>query len=41
MTEFEFFMELRLNSVEQLGQVRLAIWKPTGRSASITILMTR
>ena len=25
MTEFEFFMELRLNSVEQLGQVRLAL----------------
>ena len=25
MTEFEFFMELRLRGVEQLGQVRLAI----------------
>jgi uncharacterized membrane protein YcaP (DUF421 family) len=25
MTEFEFFMELRINGVEQLGQVRLAI----------------
>lgn len=25
MTEFEFFMELRVNSVEQLGRVRLAI----------------
>ncbi len=31
MTEFEFFMELRLNSVEQLGQVRLAIMEMNGR----------
>jgi uncharacterized membrane protein YcaP (DUF421 family) len=31
MTEFEFFMELRLNSVEQLGQVRLAILETNGQ----------
>ena len=31
MTEFEFFMELRLNSVEQLGQVRLAIMETNGQ----------
>ena len=31
MTKFEFFMELRLNSVEQLGQVRLAIMETNGQ----------
>ena len=31
MTEFEFFMELRVNSVEQLGQVRLAILETNGQ----------
>ncbi|MEX9252935.1 DUF421 domain-containing protein [Pseudenterobacter timonensis] len=31
MTEFEFFMELRLNSVEQLGQIRLAIMETNGQ----------
>lgn len=31
MTEFEFFMELRLNNVEQLGQVRLAIMETNGQ----------
>ncbi|CBG87754.1 DUF421 domain-containing protein [Citrobacter rodentium] len=31
MTEFEFFMELRLNGVEQLGQVRLAILESNGQ----------
>jgi uncharacterized membrane protein YcaP (DUF421 family) len=31
MTEFEFFMELRINSVEQLGQVRLAILETNGQ----------
>ncbi|MFZ4259717.1 DUF421 domain-containing protein [Raoultella terrigena] len=31
MTEFEFFMELRLYSVEQLGQVRLAIMETNGQ----------
>ncbi len=31
MTEFEFFMELRLNSVDQLGQVRLAILETNGQ----------
>lgn len=31
MTEFEFFMELRLNGVEQLGQVRLAIMEMNGQ----------
>lgn len=31
MTEFEFFMELRLNGVEQLGQVRLAILETNGQ----------
>ncbi|MGE0971184.1 DUF421 domain-containing protein [Klebsiella sp. WOUb02] len=31
MTEFEFFMELRLYSVEQLGQVRLAIMEANGQ----------
>ena len=31
MTELEFLMELRLNSVEQLGQVRLAIMETNGQ----------
>lgn len=31
MTEFEFFMELRISSVEQLGQVRLAILETNGQ----------
>ena len=31
MPEFEFFMELRLNGVEQLGQVRLAILETNGQ----------
>lgn len=31
MTEFEFFMELRINGVEQLGQVRLAIMETNGQ----------
>ncbi len=31
MTEFEFFMELRVNSVEQLGEVRLAILETNGQ----------
>lgn len=31
MTEFEFFMELRLSGVEQLGQVRLAIMETNGQ----------
>ncbi len=31
MTEFEFFMELRLRSVEHLGQVRLAILETNGQ----------
>ncbi|CSP99297.1 Protein of uncharacterised function (DUF421) [Shigella sonnei] len=31
MTEFEFFMELRLRGVEQLGQVRLAILETNGQ----------
>ncbi len=31
MTEFEFFMELRVNGVEQLGQVRLAIMETNGQ----------
>ncbi|HHG8772268.1 TPA: DUF421 domain-containing protein [Raoultella planticola] len=31
MTEFEFFMELRVNGVEQLGQVRLAILETNGQ----------
>ncbi|BBV41634.1 MULTISPECIES: DUF421 domain-containing protein [Citrobacter] len=31
MTEFEFFMELRLNGVEQLGQVKLAILETNGQ----------
>ncbi|WP_058913097.1 DUF421 domain-containing protein [Entomohabitans teleogrylli] len=31
MTEFEFYMELRLNGVEQLGQVRLAILETNGQ----------
>lgn len=31
MTEFEFFMELRLGGVEQLGQVRLAIMETNGQ----------
>ncbi len=41
MTEFEFFMELRISGVEQLGQVRLAILETNGtRSASISMRMT-
>lgn len=31
MTEFEFFMELRINGVEQLGQIRLAILETNGQ----------
>ncbi|CAI8929171.1 MULTISPECIES: DUF421 domain-containing protein [Kosakonia] len=31
MTEFEFFMELRLSGVEQLGQIRLAIMETNGQ----------
>jgi uncharacterized membrane protein YcaP (DUF421 family) len=31
MTEFEFFMELRLSGVEQLGQIRLAILETSGQ----------
>jgi len=31
MTELEFFMELRLNSIEQLGQIRLAIMETNGQ----------
>ena len=31
VTEFEFFMELRLNGVEQLGQVKLAILETNGQ----------
>lgn len=31
MTEFEYFMELRLSGVEQLGQVRLAILETNGQ----------
>lgn len=31
MTEFEFFMELRINSIEHLGQVRLAIMETNGQ----------
>lgn len=31
MTEFEFFMELRINGIEQLGQVRLAILETNGQ----------
>ena len=31
MTEFEFFMELRISGVEQLGQVRLAILETNGQ----------
>ncbi|MBM3071170.1 DUF421 domain-containing protein [Lelliottia sp. RWM.1] len=31
MTEFEFFMELRLSNIEQLGQVRLAILETNGQ----------
>lgn len=30
MTELDFFMELRLSSVEQLGQVRLAVMETNG-----------
>jgi uncharacterized membrane protein YcaP (DUF421 family) len=41
MTEFEFFMELRLNSVEQLGQVRLAIMETNGQISVYYYLMTR
>lgn len=31
MTEVEFFMELRVNGVEQLGQIRLAIMETNGQ----------
>jgi len=31
MSEFEFFMELRVSSVEQLGQVKLAIMETNGQ----------
>lgn len=31
LTEFEFFMELRLSGIEQLGQVRLAIMETSGQ----------
>lgn len=31
LTEFEFFMELRLSGVEQLGQVRLSIMETNGQ----------
>jgi len=31
LTEFEFFMELRINSVEQLGQIKLAIMETNGQ----------
>lgn len=31
MTEFEFFMELRLSGIEHLGQVRLAIMETNGQ----------
>ncbi|WP_072568026.1 MULTISPECIES: DUF421 domain-containing protein [unclassified Enterobacter] len=31
LTEFEFFMELRVNGVEQLGQVKLAIMETNGQ----------
>lgn len=31
LTEFEFFMELRVSGVEQLGQVRLAILETNGQ----------
>ncbi|MRS13724.1 DUF421 domain-containing protein [Enterobacteriaceae bacterium RIT691] len=31
LTEFEFFMELRINSIEHLGQVRLAIMETNGQ----------
>lgn len=31
MTEYEYFMELRLSGVEQLGQVRLAILETNGQ----------
>jgi Predicted membrane protein len=31
MTEFEFFMELRLNSIEHLGQVKRAILETNGQ----------
>lgn len=31
LTEFEFFMELRINGVDQLGQVRLAIMETNGQ----------
>lgn len=41
MTEFEFFMELRVNSVEQLGQSGWQSSKPTGRSACFIIPMKR
>lgn len=31
MTEFEFFMELRVNGIEHLGQIRLAIMETNGQ----------
>ncbi|POP45890.1 DUF421 domain-containing protein [Superficieibacter electus] len=31
LTEFEFFMELRISSVEQLGQIKLAIMETNGQ----------
>lgn len=31
LTEFEFFMELRLNSIDHLGQVRIAIMETNGQ----------
>lgn len=37
MTEFEFFMELRINGVEQLGQVGWLFWKRTGKLVSTTM----
>lgn len=40
MTEFEFFMELRLNGVEQLGQVKLAILETNGQ-ISVYFLPTK
>ncbi|WP_348260172.1 YetF domain-containing protein, partial [Salmonella enterica] len=40
MTEFEFFMELRLNGVGQLGQVRLAILEPK-RQMSVSFFQNK
>ena len=38
MTEFEFLAELRINGVEQLGQVRVGYsGKPTGKLVSTTM----